>query len=87
MPKFIYNDIVRAKPEAVPKMRSDRAWVVGIFEDRPGPYFDKFPAGVVYTIEFEDGTSEEVHEDNLEADPACDDSDGERSSSQANSDK
>lgn len=76
MPKFVYNDIVRVKPESVPKMRSDRAWIVGIFEERPGPYFDKFPAGIVYTIEFEDGTSDEIHEDNLVAEVAGDDSIG-----------
>ncbi|MDP3669273.1 MAG: hypothetical protein Q8R69_06250 [Telluria sp.] len=68
MPKFSYNDIVRVRLEAPPELRRDRGWIVGIFEDRPGPYFDKFPKGVVYTIEFEDGTSDEVHEDDLEAD-------------------
>jgi hypothetical protein len=70
MPKFAYNDIVRVKQDADPQLRRDRAWVVGIFEDRPGPYFNKFPAGVVYTIEFEDGTSDEVHEGTLVADCA-----------------
>jgi hypothetical protein len=67
MPKFTYNDVVRVKDDAAVGLRRDRAWIVGIFEDRPGPYFDKFPEGVVYTIEFEDGTSGEVHESNLEA--------------------
>lgn len=65
MPKFTYNDIVTVKVSASPQLRRDRACIVGIFEDRPGPYFDKFPAGIVYTIEFEDGTSDEVHEDDL----------------------
>jgi len=68
MPKFTYNDVVRVTQDAVGGPRRDRAWIVGIFEDRPGPYFDKFPEGVVYTIEFEDGTSGEVHENSLEAD-------------------
>jgi hypothetical protein len=67
MTKFAYNDIVRARQDADPGLRRGRAWVVGIFEHRPGTYFNKFPDGVVYTIEFEDGTSEEVHEANLES--------------------
>lgn len=68
MAKFTYNDIVRVKQNAEPGTRLGRAWVVGIFEDRPGPYFNQFPDGIVYTIEFEDGTSAEVHESSLEAD-------------------
>jgi hypothetical protein len=67
MPKFTYNDIVKVSEDADPLLRRDRAWVVGIFEHRPSRYFDRFPDGVVYTIEFEDGTSEEVHESNLVA--------------------
>jgi hypothetical protein len=66
MPKFNYNDIVKIRSAAEPGTRHDRAWIVGIFEERPGKYFDKFPGGVVYTIEFEDGTSTEVHENSLE---------------------
>jgi hypothetical protein len=70
MPKFDYNDIVRIKPGAEPGLQQGRASIVGIFETRPGPYFDKFPAGIVYTVEFEDGTSTEVHEGSLELDPS-----------------
>lgn len=70
MTKFTYNDIVRVQGEAEPTLPHGRAWVVGIFEKRPGPYFNKFPAGVVYTIEFEDGSSTEVHECSLEFDPS-----------------
>ncbi|NDI87665.1 hypothetical protein [Undibacterium crateris] len=70
MPKFTYNDIVRVRPDSEGTSRPDRAWIVGIFEDRPGSYFEKFPEGVVYTIEFEDGSSIEVHEDDLEPDPS-----------------
>jgi hypothetical protein len=69
MPKFTYDDIVKVRSASSAAPRHDRAWIVGIFEDRPGPYFDKFPDGVVYTIEFEDGTSTEVHEDDLEPVP------------------
>jgi len=68
MPKFDYNDIVKVRSQADPKLRRDRACIVGIFTDRPGPYFEKFPTGIVYTVEFEDGTSDEIHEDDLELD-------------------
>lgn len=66
MPKFTYNDIVRVRE--VGGTASRKAWIVGIFEKRPaqGPYFDKFAPGTVYTVEFEDGTSTEFHEDGLE---------------------
>jgi len=43
-----------------------RAWVVGVFEKSLGAHFDKLPPGVVYTVEFEDGSATEVHEDELE---------------------
>jgi hypothetical protein len=66
--KFTYNDIVCIKPGVEPDLQHGRAWVVGIFEERleTWTYFDKFPAGVVYTIEFEDGSSAQVHEGSLE---------------------
>ena len=67
MAKFTYNDIVRVRPGSAATPRRDRAWVVGIFEKHL--YFDKFPEGDFYTIEFEDGTSIEVHEDELEPAP------------------
>ena len=41
--------------------------MVNLPVDRNGPYFDQFPPGVVYSIEFEDGASIEVHGDRLEA--------------------
>jgi hypothetical protein len=67
VPKFNYDDIVRVIANAhtgltVPK----KAWVVGIFERSPGPYFSKFPPGTVYTVEFEDGSAIEVHECDLQ---------------------
>jgi hypothetical protein len=70
VPKFTYNDIVRIKHDSEPTLQHGRAWVVGIFEEREGDYFKKFPEGVVYTIEFEDGTSTEVHEASLDMDPS-----------------
>ncbi len=68
MAKFSYNDIVRIKRAAESGFPYGRAWIVGIFDERLGPYFDKFPSGTVYTIEFEDGSSIEVHEGSLELD-------------------
>lgn len=66
--KFYYNDIIKVRASAAPDLRpGSRAWIVGVFDTRPGPYFDKFPAGTVYTIEFVDGTSVEAHELDLEA--------------------
>jgi hypothetical protein len=68
MSKFTYDDIVRAPPISDGEVASVRkAWVVGIFETdkEPGSYWKKFPSGVVYTIEFEDGSSIDVHEDDL----------------------
>ncbi len=67
MPKFTYNDIVKASDDARSELRpGEIAWVVGVFDTHPGKYFDKFPKGVVYTIEFEDGTSVEAHESELQ---------------------
>ena len=68
--RFNYDDIVRIQPSAGLEGRaSERAWVVGVFENRPeGGYFDKFPEGIVYSVEFEDGSSTEVHESDLRLD-------------------
>ena len=67
MTKFTYDDIVNTVDEAPAEYRPGRkAWVVGVFEDRLGSYFSKFPDGVIYSIEFEDGSSLEIHESLLE---------------------
>ena len=67
-PRFNYDDVVQVRSTASSDSRPGaRGWVVGVFDTRPGPYFDKFPEGVVYTIEFEDGSSLEIHEQDLEA--------------------
>ena len=68
MSKFNYNYIVRVSLDAPAECRPGSiAWVVGVFndEDRRGGYFDQFPAGTVYTIEFKDGSSIEIHEQYL----------------------
>ena len=67
MTKFTYDDIVKVLADAPSDQRpGERAWVVGVFEDRPGKYFGAFPPGIVYSIEFEDGSSIQVHESMLE---------------------
>jgi hypothetical protein len=70
MSKFTYDDIVTVRNGAPPNLRPGaRAWVIAIFdrrETRPGKHFDAFPEGVVYTVEFEDGSTAEAHEDILE---------------------
>ena len=60
MNKFDYDEIVFILS------RKKRAWIVGIFDRSTGDYFKKnFPEGFVYSVEFEDGSSTEVHEDDM----------------------
>ncbi len=69
MALFTYNETVRVKEHAPPECRpATLASVVMIHEGhgRTGEYFCRFPDGAVYTVEFEDGTSLEVHESFLE---------------------
>ena len=66
MTKFTYDDIVKIISTAPVKDKHDaKAWVVGIFNTQLGGYFDKFPEGIVYMIEFEDGSTANIHETNL----------------------
>jgi hypothetical protein len=68
--KFTYDDIVRINQAAPNSLRpGQRAWVVGVVlpQDRGGrPHYDQFPAGTVYTVEFENGDAIDVHEGFLE---------------------
>lgn len=67
MPKFDYDDIVTAINTAPTNTRpGSKAWVVGVLETRRGEFLSSFPEGVVYVIEFEDGSSTEVIESHLE---------------------
>ena len=72
MAMFTYDDIVRVRKGAPESLRPGaRAWVIAVFdrrEDRPGKYFDMFPDGTVYMIEYEDGVAVNVHESDLQAD-------------------
>ena len=66
MTKFTYDDVVKVLESAPAELRPGcKAWIVGVFEKPSGKYFSAFPDGVVYTVEFEDGSSTEVHESNL----------------------
>lgn len=67
--KFTYGDIVKIKLTSLKRSREGaQAWIVGVFdtEEMKGGYFDQFDQGIVYTIEFEDGSSIEIHEKELE---------------------
>lgn len=71
MTKFNYDNIVRVRSDALQKLRpGERAWIVGIAtEDRRiGSHYDQFPPGNIYTIEYEDGESVDIHESDLEFD-------------------
>jgi hypothetical protein len=66
MPKFTYDDIVKIKETSKSTTRtSERAWVVAVVEDRIHFPLRRFPAGVVYSVEFEKGDAVDVHEDDL----------------------
>lgn len=67
MKKFNFDDVVCAR-SGVPQVRlGTKAWVVGVASDekRSGSHYEKFPPGTIYTIEFEDGDSVDIHESDL----------------------
>jgi hypothetical protein len=69
MGRFTWDDTVKAVPDAPAELRPGIcASVVGMSlkQDRRGDYLARFPSGVVYTIEFEDGSSVEAPEHLLE---------------------
>lgn len=69
MNKFNYDDVVRVRSDAHREFRpGERAWVAGVTtEDRRiGSHYEQFPLGTIYTIEFEDGDSLDIHEDSIE---------------------
>jgi len=66
MAPFTYNDTVRVKQAAPAQWRpGELASVVGISleAERSGEFLKTFPHGILYTIEFEDGSSVQLHED------------------------
>ena len=67
--KYDYDDIVLVRSDAPTALRpGSKAWVVGVTDKdmRRGSHYDAFPAGNVYTIEFEDGASVDVHEEDID---------------------
>lgn len=67
-PKFDYDDIVVVKDSAAKQFRpGERAWVVGVVADRAQFELEQFPAGVIYTVEFEDGSAVDIHEDDIQS--------------------
>jgi hypothetical protein len=69
MIKFTYDDIVEVSPTAkLEARRGERGWVIAVKtqDKRIGSYYEGFPAGVVYLVEFEDGEAIDLHEDDLE---------------------
>ena len=71
MNKFTFDETVRVKKDAPnPLRQGQKASVIMVFlpQDRVGSYFEQFPPGVVYSVEYEDGESADVHEFFLEID-------------------
>jgi len=77
--KFTFGDAVRIKENApLPRRHGDNAplplrygekasvFMVFFPEDRNGSYYDQFPPGIIYSVEFEDGQATDVHEEFLE---------------------
>src|SRR5262245_46218032 len=64
--KFTYVDVVVIRGTAPAPLEAGRkAWIIATFEslaDRPGSAFAGIPPGAAYSIEFEDGSTAEVHE-------------------------
>ena len=70
MSKFTWGDSVQIAEGAPADLRpGSMAVVVGLSEERHGSFLERFPHGMVYTVEYEDGSSVELHEDHLVALP------------------
>lgn len=68
MSKFTWGNAVQISNDAPASVRRGGSGVVvGVSEqaERHGSYLDRFPHGVVYTVEFEDGSDADVCEDDL----------------------
>lgn len=64
---FTYDDFVLVRSDVPEAFRpGQHASVIAIFgpDDRirKAPHFSQFPAGFVYTVEFEDGEAIDIHE-------------------------
>lgn len=64
---YQYDDIVRVSPDAPEQSRRGQiAWIIAVIEDRVRFPFPNMPDGVIYTIEFEDGSAIDIGEQSLE---------------------
>lgn len=69
MPRFNWDERIRISDDASAPFRPGTlANIVGIYSgaSRRGQYFDRFAPGTVYTVEFDDGKSVDIHEDDIE---------------------
>lgn len=67
MPIFTYSDIVMVSHHApMNYRRGSKGWIVDIIENRERFKLPTLPDGIVYTIEYEDGSSVDAHESYLE---------------------
>ena len=65
-PEFDFDDIVVVDEKAPTEFRpGQKAWVIGVFVDRSVVKFDWLPPGIVYAVEFEDGSATDIHQQNL----------------------
>jgi hypothetical protein len=65
--RFTYDSQVRVVKNAPSEMRpGQKAWVIAVLRDKSVPKYRRFNSDVVYTIEFEDGSSIDIEGDLLE---------------------
>jgi len=70
MGKFTWGDAVRIRADAPTHLRPGAlasVYDVSEGESRAGENFASFPPGTVYSIEYGDSSSVEIHEDYLES--------------------
>lgn len=67
MSKFNIDDTVKVKNFAhLEQYYGQIGSIINVFAERPaGSYFEQFPEGIVYAVEFENGEAIDVHEFDL----------------------
>jgi hypothetical protein len=66
MSAFTYDDVVRVSDQASAAFRPGaKGWVIAVITDREKIKAPQLPPGNIYTIEYEDGVSVDVHETDL----------------------
>ena len=65
--QFTYGDIVRVSAGAPSTMRpGERAWVIAVLVGANVPTYREFLPEPVYSVEFEDGSAQDIEEALLE---------------------